>query len=98
MLTIVSKTEPSALKGNLMRIAAVIIALAASAIVMAFMGYNPFVIYGKIIEGSLMSAYRLTETINKTIPLTVKMPGSLWQESAPRKTASDNMRMRRFIY
>ena len=71
MLTIVSKTEPSALKGNLMRIAAVIIALAASAIVMAFMGYNPFVIYGKIIEGSLMSAYRLTETINKTIPLTV---------------------------
>lgn len=71
MLTIVSKAEPSALKGNIYRILAVLAALVASAIVMAIMGYNPFTVYQKIVEGSLMSSYRLSETINKTIPLTV---------------------------
>jgi simple sugar transport system permease protein len=46
-------------------------ALAASAIVMIFMGYNPLDIYGKIIQGSLGTAYRFRETVNKAIPLAM---------------------------
>lgn len=71
MVKIVSKAEPSALVGNIMRISAVIAALIASAVVMAIIGYNPFEVFGKIVEGSLNSTYRFSETINKTIPLVV---------------------------
>ncbi|MDR3337716.1 MAG: ABC transporter permease [Treponema sp.] len=46
-------------------------ALVAAAIVMVFMGYNPLDIYGKIIEGSLGTAYRFRETVNKAIPLAM---------------------------
>lgn len=76
MIKIVSKSEPSPLKGNLMRILAVIIALLASSIVMIIMGYNPLTIYGKLIEGSTMSGYRISQTINKTIPLVVLSLGT----------------------
>jgi simple sugar transport system permease protein len=36
---------------------------------MACMGYNPLEIYGKILAGSLGSAYRFKETVHKAIPL-----------------------------
>lgn len=71
MFKIVKKDEPSAKKETIMRIMAVIFALIAAAVIMACIGYNPFEIYGKIIEGSLNSGYRIKETLNKTIPLTV---------------------------
>ena len=71
MIKIVSKSETSNLKGNLMRIGAVIAALVASAIVMAIIGYNPIQVYQKIIEGSLITKYNFSETINKAIPLVV---------------------------
>ena len=71
MLKIVKKDEPSAKKEMMMRIVAVLCALAAAAVIMALLGYNPFQVYGKIIEGSLKSAYRVKETLHKTIPLTV---------------------------
>jgi simple sugar transport system permease protein len=38
---------------------------------MAMIGYNPLDVYGKIISGSLGSAYRFRETVNKAIPLVV---------------------------
>jgi ABC-type uncharacterized transport system permease subunit len=71
MIRIVSRSEPSPLRENLLRAAAVFSALLASALIMLFIGYNPLEVYGKIIEGSLKSAYRFRETINKAIPLVV---------------------------
>ena len=71
MIRIITKTEPSPMRENLMRIAAVAIALAASAVIMALIGYNPFDVYAKMVQGSLATAYRFRETMNKTIPLVV---------------------------
>jgi simple sugar transport system permease protein len=44
---------------------------------MLFMGYNPLDIYGKIIQGSLGTAYRFRETVNKAIPLATLSLGVL---------------------
>ncbi len=56
--------------------AAVVSAIAASMIIMALMKLNPFEVYSKIINGSLGSAYRFRETVNKAIPLTVLSLGT----------------------
>jgi simple sugar transport system permease protein len=56
---------------NILRLVAAIVALLASAGIMVLMGYNPWDIYAKIISGSLGTAYRFKETVNKAIPLTV---------------------------
>jgi len=71
MIRIVTRPEPSAFRENVLRLFAVVAALAAAAVFMAMMGYNPFDIYAKMIAGSLKSAYRFKETVNKTIPLVV---------------------------
>lgn len=71
MIRIVSRAETSPLRGNILRIGAVFCAFAASAVIMLFIGYNPIEVFGKIIEGSLKSAYRFQETVNKAIPLVV---------------------------
>lgn len=69
MFKVMKKEEPSSLKEGAMRAAAVLAALLAAAIVMLLFGYNPFEVYGQMIKGSLLSAYRFKETIHKTIPL-----------------------------
>ena len=71
MIRIVSRTEPTRFGENLLRGGAVFAALAASSLVMLFLGYNPLEVYGRMISGSLGTAYRFRETINKTIPLVV---------------------------
>lgn len=71
MIRIVSRPEPSPLRENLLRVAAVACALAASAVIMALIGYNPVDVYAKMIAGSLKTAYRFHETVNKAIPLVV---------------------------
>lgn len=71
MLKIVRKADPSRREEILMRFGAVALALAAAAVVMALLGYQPLDVYQKILEGSLKSKYRFTQTINKTIPLVV---------------------------
>ncbi|NLM01570.1 MAG: ABC transporter permease [Treponema sp.] len=76
MIRIVNRTELPKWKETLVRIGAVVAALVASAIIIIFMGYNPFNVYAKIINGSLGTFYRFKETINKTIPLTVLSLGT----------------------
>jgi general nucleoside transport system permease protein len=76
MIRIVTKPELSPLKENLLRGAAAIAALAASAVLIAFLGYNPLEVFAKIIEGSLGSAYRFRETVHKAIPLVVLSLGT----------------------
>jgi simple sugar transport system permease protein len=61
---------------KLLRVAAALAALAASGIIIALMGYNPFDVFGKIISGSLGSAYRFRETVNKAVPLCVLSLGT----------------------
>ena len=63
-------------KKVLINTAAVVSAIAASMIIMALMKLNPFEVYSKIINGSLGSAYRFRETVNKAIPLTVLSLGT----------------------
>ena len=53
------------------RLAAIVVALAASGLVMLFMGYHPLEIFGKIITSSLSTYSRFGETMNKTILLTM---------------------------
>lgn len=71
MLRIVKKPEAAPLQQTLLRLGAALFALVAAALIMTAMGYNPFAIYGKMVEGSVMSAYRFRETLNKAIPLVV---------------------------
>jgi simple sugar transport system permease protein len=75
-LRIAARTEMSGPGEKLLRIAAVLVALVASGLIMALMGYNPFEVFGKIISGSLGTAYRFRETINKAIPLSVLSLGT----------------------
>jgi len=71
MLKIVKKNELTRSKEITLRVGAVLAALLASAIIIAFMGYNPITIFWNIIKGSTGTLYRFKETINKSIPLVV---------------------------
>ncbi|GHV94691.1 ABC transporter permease [Spirochaetia bacterium] len=76
MLRIAARAEVSSLQENLLRVAAVCIALVASGLIMALIGYNPLEVFGKILAGSLGTAYRFRETVNKAIPLSVLSLGT----------------------
>ena len=71
MFKIVRKADASPAQERVMRGAAVVAALAASALVLALLGFHPIEVYAKIVEGSLLSGHRLVSTFNKTIPLVV---------------------------
>lgn len=55
---------------------AILSSIVSSMIIMFIMGFNPFSVYGKLIAGSLGTAYRFRETVNKAIPLTVLSLGT----------------------
>ncbi|MBN1616236.1 MAG: ABC transporter permease [Spirochaetales bacterium] len=69
MIRIVNRAEISRTREHLWRTLSVALALCASAVIMALIGYNPLEVYAKILQGSLKSAYRFKETIHKAIPL-----------------------------
>ena len=75
-IRIAARSELSPGSEALLRVAAAIAALAASGIIMALMDHNPFDVYARIISGSLGTAYRFRETINKAIPLCVLSLGT----------------------
>jgi simple sugar transport system permease protein len=77
MLRIVLREEISRSRENCLRLAGVLSALAASGLIMLILGYKPLDIYGRIIAGSLGTAYRLRSTIQKAIPLSVLSLGTL---------------------
>lgn len=76
MLRIAARTGVSSLRENLLRVTAACTALVASGLIMSLMGYNPLEVFGRIISGSLGSAYRFRETVNKAIPLGVLSLGT----------------------
>ena len=75
-IRIAARTELSGRKEKLLRLGAALAALAASGIIIAFMGYNPFDVFYRIVFGALGSAFRLRETIHIAIPLTVLALGT----------------------
>jgi simple sugar transport system permease protein len=77
MPRIIPRPESSPLRDQGLRLAGVAAALAASAVIMLILGYNPLGIYGRILEGSLGTAYRVRNTIQKAIPLSVLSLGTL---------------------
>ncbi|MDR2745958.1 MAG: ABC transporter permease [Treponema sp.] len=77
MPRIVPRAESSPLRENGLRLAGVLAALAASGLIILILGYNPLDIYGRIAAGSLGTAYRLRNTIQKAIPLSALSLGTL---------------------
>ena len=75
-IRITARTELSAGREKMLRLGAAFAALAASGIIIAFMGYNPFDVFYRIVFGALGSALRLRETIHKAIPLVVLSLGT----------------------
>ena len=75
-LRIAARAEISGPGEILLRVAAAIAALVAAGLIMALMGYNPLAVFGRIVSGSLGTAYRFRETINKAIPLSVLSLGT----------------------
>ncbi len=71
MLSIVKKNEITGLMATLYRLGAIVASLCCAAIIIVLMGYSPVTVFSKIVEGSLLSGYRLQETISKAIPLVV---------------------------
>ncbi len=75
MLKIQKKQGLSPATESLLRISSVLIALVAAGIIMAFLGYNPIDVYGKMIKGALGTSFNRTATIEKCIPLLVMSLG-----------------------
>lgn len=71
MVKIVRKKENTPLQNRALRVGSVLVALLASMAFIAALGYNPFVVFGNIVSGSVGSAHRFQETVNKAIPLVV---------------------------
>jgi simple sugar transport system permease protein len=76
VIRITARPELSGLRENLQRAAAVLAALGASAFFILLIGYNPLEVFAKIIAGSLGTAYRFRETVNKAIPLGILSLGT----------------------
>ena len=73
--TVLRKPLPT-LQRVLVRVGAVVAAVIASMLIMLCMKLNPFEVYSKLVKGSLGTAYRFRETVNKTIPLTILSLGT----------------------
>ncbi len=75
MLRMSSRTDCSGKEALLIRLSAIILALAAVAFFIALLGHNPFSVYISMIEGAFGSGYRITETIRKAVPLVIASLG-----------------------
>ncbi|MCP4398699.1 MAG: ABC transporter permease [bacterium] len=75
MIKIQQIPESSIQRNVLIRSSAIILSLLFSAILLGFLGHNPFNVYTSMLEGSLGSAYRFRETIVRTIPLVITSLG-----------------------
>lgn len=77
MIRISKQTEITGLQAVLIRIAAVLLALVASAAFVMFLGKDPVQVYIGMLKGSFGTRYRLEETIIKAIPLALTSLGIL---------------------
>ena len=67
MLKVIKRAEVSSKQAILQKTIAIICALLAVCVIIACIGYNPFEIFYRLIEGSIFSTYRLQETLIITL-------------------------------
>lgn len=75
MVRIVKRVDLSGRKAVFFRIAAVVLALLASAVFIALLGHSPLEVYRSMVDGAVGSSYRVKETIIRAIPLVVTSLG-----------------------
>ena len=71
------RTDLTGGQAVVIRICAVLLALAASAGFILLLGHSPLEVYGSILKGAFGSPYRIRETIIKTVPLVITSLGIL---------------------
>ena len=76
MVQIQARTVISLKQKVIINTAAILSSIVCSMLFMYAMGLNPFLVYAKLFSGSLGTAYRFRETVNKAIPLTVLSLGT----------------------
>ncbi len=76
MIRTVTQRTLTPLQKVFVRTLAIILAIISSMLIMLCLKLNPFTVYAKLIVGSLGSAYRFRETVNKAIPLTMLSLGT----------------------
>lgn len=69
MLKIIKRPPLAEKKMFVLRMLAVVFAIAASMAIIALLGHNPFKVMFEMVRGSIGSKYRISETINKMVPL-----------------------------
>lgn len=70
-LRIASKNEMSAQAAVLLRLGVFLLSLAAGGLFLLAVGYNPFEIYGAILDGSFRSAMAIQATVKVAVPLVI---------------------------
>ncbi len=77
MFKITKQRELPIVKVVLIKLAAIACGLMLLGVALAFLGHNPIKVYSELVLGALGSSYRLVETINVMIPLTITALGVL---------------------
>lgn len=72
---VIKKSEPGRMKAAAIRIGAIVLALLASSLFILLLSLNPIDVYLKMVQGAFGTAYRVKETIVKTIPLVITSLG-----------------------
>ena len=71
----VKRTDIYGYKAFIIRISAIVIALAFGGIFVAFMGLNPFSVYGKMLSGSFGTKMAIQATVKIAVPLLIASLG-----------------------
>ncbi|MCI8650594.1 MAG: ABC transporter permease [Anaerotruncus sp.] len=69
MIQIVKRPDPTRREDVLTRLGALLGAVICAAVIIGFIGYNPFEVFKNLVVGSTGTAMRIQSTMNKTIPL-----------------------------
>ena len=75
LLRVVSRPEKSPRQILLLRLESVLLSLAAGGVFILIIGYNPFAIYGTILQGAFRSKMAVQATVKYAIPLVIASLG-----------------------
>lgn len=77
MFQIVKRGDITTLRKTCNMLLAILLALAAVAIFLAVLGYNPLSVYISMLDGAFGSSYRFKQTIVNMVPLVITSLGIL---------------------
>lgn len=66
-----SRSDCTGREAALIRTAAILLSLFAAGIFIFILGHNPFAVYSSMVEGAFGTAYRITETARRAVPLII---------------------------